>query len=191
MEMQSENLRKHCYAVEAVMKELAKYFCNKEKSSCPDCSESKCVEHTEMWGIAGLLHDADYEKTKEDTSKHTHYVIDWLKQEKADKTIIEAVAAHGWGFIPGAPEPKNNMEWSLYCCDELTGFIIAVALVKGKKLDNVSVDSVLKRFPQTAFARAVNREQITLCEEKLGIPLSQFVEITLKAMKGIKGELGL
>ena len=80
----------------------------------------------------------------------------------------------------------------MYCCDELTGLIVAVALVRPeKKLSFVTVENVLKKWPEKSFAKGVSREQISLCEEKLGIPLNQFIEIVLKSMQGISSELGL
>src|SRR3990172_11767293 len=101
--MQNKNLRKHCYAVEAVMRKLANKF----------------GEDEESWGLAGLLHDADYELTKNDTSKHVITVISWLKETDIDEKIIKAIFAHGWKFVDGCPQPQTKMEWSLYCCDEL------------------------------------------------------------------------
>jgi putative nucleotidyltransferase with HDIG domain len=176
LHMQSPNLRRHCYAVEAVMRALSKKFGGNE----------------EKWGIAGLLHDADYEETKETATKnHVHTVLTWLKEKNADPEIINAIYAHGWKYVENCPEPKNNMEWSLYCCDELTGFIVAVALVKGKLLSNVEVASVLKRFPEKKFAAAVSREQIRMCQEKLKIPIHDFVQIALSAMQEVHTELGL
>lgn len=173
--MQNANLRRHCYAVETVMRALARHF----------------GEDEDVWGIAGLLHDADYEETKEITQEHSHHVVSWLKEKHADERIINAILAHAWKFVEVNPEPSNEMEWSLYCCDELTGFIVAVALIKGKSLANVTVESVLKKFPVTGFAAGVHRPQIKLCEEKLGIKLEDFVGIALKAMQDIHEDLGL
>ncbi len=173
--MQNANLRRHCYAVETVMRALARHF----------------GEDEDVWGIAGLLHDADYEETKEITQEHSHRVVSWLKEKHADERIINAILAHAWKFVEVNPEPSNEMEWSLYCCDELTGFIVAVALIKGKSLANVTVESVLKKFPVTGFAAGVHRPQIKLCEEKLGIKLEDFVGIALKAMQDIHKDLGL
>lgn len=174
--MQNQNLRRHCYAVEAVMRALARKF----------------EEDEDKWGLVGLVHDSDYEKTKENPEKHTLLAVEWLKEAgETDPEIISAVLSHNFGHT-GENAPKNNLEWSLYCCDELTGFIVAVTLVMpDKKLSSVSVESVLKKFPQKAFAAGVKREQIKMCEEKLGIPLSEFVKITLKAMKKISQDLGL
>jgi putative nucleotidyltransferase with HDIG domain len=171
--MQNVNLRKHCYAVEAVMVALAQYF-NKDK---------------ELWGLAGLVHDIDYEKFPK-----THPVsgIELLKKENYPKEVIDAVAAHGWGYQDNLPKPANKMEWSLYCCDELTGLIVACALVRpDKKLASVTVDSVLKKWNQKTFAAGVDRSQIENCEKELEIPLSKFIEIALNSMQGISKELGL
>lgn len=174
--MKNQNLIKHCLAVEAAMKALARHF----------------GEDEELWGVAGLLHDADYELTKNDTSRHASTTVSWLKEAEADERITDAVLSHAWNFVEGCPEPKNNLEWSLYCCDELTGLIVAVALVRpDKKLSSVSVESVLKKWDNKSFAAGASRDQIALCEEKLGIKLSEFVGIVLSAMQGTSKELGL
>lgn len=174
--MQNQNLRRHCLAVEAVMRALARQF----------------GEDEEKWDLVGLLHDADYEKTKENPGQHTLLVHQWLEEAgETDPEILEAILSHNFEHT-GKNQPKNRLEWSLYCCDELTGFIVAVALVHpSKKLAEVTVESVLKKFPDKAFAAAVKREQIKGCEEKLGIPLEEFVKITLEAMQGVNEELGL
>ncbi len=174
--MQNQNLRRHCYAVEAVMRALARKF----------------GEDEEKWGLVGLVHDSDYEKTKENPDKHALLAVEWLKNAgETDPEIVSAILSHNFEHT-GKNEPKNKLEWSLYCCDELTGFIVAVALVMpDKKLSSVSVESVVKKFPQKAFAAAVKREQIKMCEEKLGISLEEFVKICLEAMQGIAEQLEL
>lgn len=182
--MKNQNLIRHCLSVEAAMKGLANHF----------------GEDENLWGIVGLLHDGDYEETKENPTRHTLKMVEWLKKlGVTDKSLISAILSHNYAHLDrrslgeggyGHP-PKNNLEWSLYCADELTGLIVAVALVKGKKLANVSVDSVLKKFPQKNFAAGVHREQISQCEEKLNIGLPEFIGIALKAMQGISQELGL
>lgn len=158
------------------MRALAKYF----------------KEDEDSWGIAGLLHDADYEKTKDEKNKHSKLVVKWLRELDAHSDITDAVAAHAWGYIDEAPQPKTKMQWALYCCDELTGLIVAVALVKpDKKLASVSVDSVMKKWNSSSFAAGVNRKQIENCKPRLGIELRTFVQISLEAMQGISRELGL
>ena len=89
-------------------------------------------------------------------------------------------------------ELEGSMEWSLECCDELTGFIVACTLITPtKKIADLSVESVLKKFPKKDFAAAVDRSQISLCEEKLGIKLEDFVSIALESMKTISSDIGL
>ncbi len=182
--IQNVNLRRHCYAVEAVMRALYRRLED----------QNHTLKEEEKWAIAGLLHDADYELTKDKEPKknHTKYVLEWLKKADAESDIYDAVAAHAWGYVDGAPQPKTKMQWALYCCDELTGLIVAVALVKpDKKLASVTVDSIMKKWNSPSFAAGVNRKQIEECETRLGIPLREFVEIALKAMQAIHEELGL
>jgi uncharacterized protein len=178
--MQNINLRRHCYAVEAVMRSLANRLGGDE----------------ETWGIAGLLHDADYELLKDDKEKsrkeHTKQTIKWLEDTDASTDIKDAASSHAWKYVEGAPEPQTNMQWALYTCDELTGLIVAVALVKPeKKLASVTVDSVLNKWDSKSFAAGVDRKQIEMCEERLGIPLREFVGIALTAMQVVHLELGL
>lgn len=174
--MQSPNLRRHCLAVESVMRALARRF----------------KEDEESWGIAGLLHDADYEQTKETPKEHTKKVIAWLSEYDTGDDVKNAILAHGWGFVEGNPQPSNKMEWSLYACDELTGFIVAVALTRpGKTLAEVTVESIQKKWKEKSFAGGVDREQVAVCEDRLGIPLEDFMQVALTAMQGISKELGL
>lgn len=186
--MKNVNLRRHCYAVEAVMRALARHFSTKGETA------SGRKEDEDTWGIAGLIHDADYEKTRDKDPKnnHTKEVLRWLKELEVKTDIYDAVAAHAWGYVDGAPEPRTKMQWALYCCDELTGLIVAVALVKpDKRLSSVSVESVTKKWNQKAFAAGVDREQIENCKSRLGIPLDVFIKIALEAMQGISSDLGL
>ena len=174
--MSQENLLRHCYSVEAVMKALARFF----------------KEDEEKWGVVGLLHDGDYEETKIAPEKHTLEMAEWLKEMgEVDPEILSAILSHNYAHT-GQNPPKNKLEWSLYCSDELTGLIVAVTLVKpDKKLASVTVDSVMNKWRQKSFAAGVKREQIEECEARLGIPLKDFIEIALTAMQGISDDLGL
>lgn len=173
----NKNLIKHMLAVEAIMRVLANHF----------------GEDEELWGLVGLLHDADYELFKDaDPKKHPSKIFDELVKRNVDQRIIDAIKAHAWGWRDDLPEPKTNMEWSLYCCDDLSGFIIACALVYPERtLASLTVESILKKWPQKSFASGVKREHAELCNEKLGIPLSEFMQLALSAMQHISGELGL
>lgn len=177
--MQSVNLRRHCLAVEAVMTAIA------EALKVPEAQREK-------WGIVGLLHDGDYEKTKENPEQHTLQMVEWLKKlGETDTEILSAILSHNYAHT-GQNSPSNKLEWALYSCDELTGLIIAVALVRpDKRLASVTVDSVMKKWDEKAFAAGVHREQIAECEQYLGIPLREFIGIALAAMQSISEELGL
>lgn len=173
--IQNLNLCRHCLAVGAVMKALAEHFGEDEKK----------------WEIVGLMHDADYEKTKDEPQNHTVMAAEWLTKAGADDEIVQAVKSHNFAHT-GENPPQDKMEWTLYCCDELTGFIVAKALVMpDKKISSVKTESVLKKMKDKSFARNVKREQILDCEKKLGISLKEFVGISLRAMQGIDRELGL
>ncbi len=174
--LQSINLRRHCYSVEAVMRFLALRF----------------KEDEEKWGIVGLLHDGDYEQTKSTPEKHTVVMAQWLKEMgETDPEIISAINSHNYAHT-GQNPPKNKLEWSLYCCDELTGYIIAVTLVRPEKLLSlVTMEHLLKKWPEKSFAGGVNREQVEECESRLGIPIKEFMELSLKAMQSIAPDLGL
>jgi predicted hydrolase (HD superfamily) len=139
------------------------------------------------------LHDADYELTKETArTEHTKKVLEWLKSLDVEIDIYDAIASHAWGFVDGAPMPKTKMQWALYSCDELTGLIVAVALVKpDRKLSSVTVDSIMKKWDSPSFAAGANRKLIAECEPRLGIPRREFVELALSAMQAIHDNLGL
>lgn len=173
--MQSQNLRKHCYSVGAVMRSLAE----------------KLGGNPDKWEIVGLLHDGDYEFTKEDPGNHAKLMAKWVRDiGETDEELLTGIESHGW-FHEGKL-PMTLMQWALFCCDELTGLIIAVTLIRPeKKLSVVTVDNVLSKWNQKSFAAGVKREDIEHCEKELGIKLPDFIQITLTAMQGIAKELEL
>ncbi len=173
---QNQNLRRHMYAVAAVMKALA----------------GRLGGDPDTWEILGLLHDADWEETKDTPNDHTKRTLEWLKElGETDGPIVHALMSHNRKHTQLA-ELDGPMEWALETCDELTGFIVAVVLVRPeKKLETVGVESVLKKWKTKEFARVVDRDQIFQCEEKLGIPLNEFIQLSLTAMQQIASEIGL
>lgn len=179
--VKNKNLTKHCLAVEAGMRGLYRYL-NKNHNQVEE----------DKWALVGLMHDADWEETRGNFDLHTRKTVEWLKQAgETDEAVFRAILAHNFNHNKELP-PQSLMEWSLYICDELTGLIVAVALIlPDKKLVSVTIDNVLKRFPQKKFAAGVHREQIQLCKEKLGIPLEKFTEIILTSMQSIASNLGL
>lgn len=178
--IKNENLVKHCLAVEACMRSLAEKF--------SDPSTELGAKETEKWGLAGLLHDIDYEETKDNPEKHSLVGAEMLEKMGLDKEICEAVKTHN--EMHGIA-PDTKMARALYSVDPLTGLIIASTLVlPSKKINEVTTENVLNRFKEKAFARGANREIIKKCED-IGLSLSEFVDIGLKAMQGISKELGL
>ncbi|MCK5083563.1 MAG: HDIG domain-containing protein [Candidatus Omnitrophica bacterium] len=168
--LKNENLIKHSLAVEACMKSMAKKF----------------EQNVEMWGIAGLLHDLDYEDTKDDFSKHGFITAEILDGKGIDGRIIDAIKAH-----PGHMERKTLMAKALYSIDPLTGLIVAAGLMHPeKKLEALSTEFILNRFKEKGFSRGANREQINTCQE-FGLPLEDLITTYLNAMKEISDRLGL
>lgn len=201
--IQNKNLQKHGLAVEAIMKALCRYLKNRHSGTLPGIFDSSRIDSGEVaasqndveefneeeWGIVGMLHDADYELINKDEKKHTLVTEEKLRPLGASERIINGVKAHH-SLIK--PDRENLMEKSVYAADELSGLITAVALVRpDKKLESVTPENVMKKFGEKNFAAGATREQIIACEEELGIPLSEFIEIALKAMQGISEELGL
>lgn len=148
-------------------------------------------ENVDRWEIVGLLHDGDYEFTKEDKSNHAKLMAQWVKEAgETDSELLTGIESHGW-FHEGKL-PQTKMQWSLFCCDELTGLITAVTLVRpDKKLSNVTVDNILSKWNSKSFAAGVKREDIENCEKELDIKLPEFIKITLNAMQNISDQLGL
>lgn len=176
----SSNMVKHALACGFVMRDLCKKF------SKGNYNHSEPLDEDD-WEIVGLLHDADYEKTDKSLDDHTEETTKILKEKSADVRIIDAIRGH----CDKAPR-KTLMAKAIYACDELTGLIVAAALVQpDKKLKSVTVESVLKKFKDKSFAAGANRDQIKTCETDMNIPLEEFVAIVLKSMQEHSSELGL
>jgi putative nucleotidyltransferase with HDIG domain len=170
--LKSNNLVFHSLAVEAVMIGLAEKLGQDEK----------------IWGLAGLLHDVDYEITADDPSKHGLISEEILAEYNLDQEIIHAIKSHN--EMTGVPL-KSTLDKALYAADPITGLLTACALVKpSKKLMEVEPKSVKKKFKDKAFARGANRAQIDCCVN-IGIERGEFIEISLNSMKKIADELGL
>lgn len=164
------NLRKHMLACEACMRALAAHF----------------GEDAEAWGLAGLLHDLDYDRTANDFANHGKLTVEMLKDKGLSQDVLHAILAH-----PGHVEAVSKMDQALYAVDPTTGLLVAAALMHPtKKLGSVDVPFVIKRFKEKRFAAGANREQIQSCSG-LGLGLEEFLGICLGAMQGIAGGLGL
>jgi predicted hydrolase (HD superfamily) len=147
----------------------------------------------QTWKVAGMLHDLDWDILEKDYEKHCGDTLEHLLSTiKAPAELLADIRAH-YASKYGADYPLNTMlRKCLYCVDELTGFIIAVTKVRpSKKIADVEVSSVTKKLKDKAFAAQVDRTQINQCEELIGLPLNEFVGITLDAMKTVADEIGL
>ena len=169
---QSESLRKHALAVEACMRAYAKKF----------------GEDEHAWGLAGLLHDFDYEKYPT-AAEHPFVGSKILEERGYPEWLRRCILSHAdYTNVPR----ESKMEHALFACDELAGFITATALVKpGKSLAEVEARSVRKKMKDKAFARSVSRDDITHGAAELGIELEEHIAFCNEAMKGIARELGL
>ena len=166
---------RHALAVEAAMRYFARVN----------------GEDEETWGLAGLVHDVDWETTREDYKQHTHVGAEWLKEEGYPDEIVRAVLAHGWG-ICSEVEPLTDMEKHLYAVDELTGFVTAVALVRpGKSLQDLELKSVKKKWKDKAFARGVDRNVIEKGTVILDTSLDILIDGVITALRPIEREIGL
>lgn len=169
---QSESLLKHALAVEACLRAYAR----------------KAGADEELWGLVGLLHDFDYEKYPS-ANEHPYKGTEILKERGYSDEVRRAIMSHAeyTGVTRITP-----MEKTLFACDELAGFITACALVKpGKSLAEVEAKSVRKKLKDKAFARSVNRNDITEGAADLGLELEEHIAFCIEAMKGIASELGL
>jgi uncharacterized protein len=168
----NRNLVKHCLAVEAIMRGLA----------------SRLGEDVAFWGLVGLLHDVDYDLTAKDPTQHTLVGSRMLAELGLRADLVRAVLVHN--EVHGVPR-ESTLDRALFCADALSGLVTAAALIRpDKKLAPVTVDFIMRRFGEKAFARGANREQIKSCSE-IGLQLEEFVDIGLKAMQVVAGDLGL
>jgi predicted hydrolase (HD superfamily) len=167
----SEPLRRHMLSVEAAMRAYARRF----------------GEDEERWGILGLIHDWDYE-TGPTPDQHPMRGIRMLRERGWPEDLLQDVASHADYLEVPRDTPIRK---ALYACDELCGFIIACALVKGRSLRAVDARTVRKKMKDRAFARGVHREQLLAGAEALGVDFDEHVEFVRDALLPVAGELGL
>jgi uncharacterized protein len=168
--LKNKNLIKHCLSVEACMKALA----------------VRLGHDPAPWGLAGLIHDLDYELTEKSPELHTVETVKILEGLGFDPAVVHAVRAHA-----GKAPCENAMDWSIFAVDPLTGLIIAAALMHPeRKLAAIDLEFVKRRFKEKSFAKGARREEIEACRN-LGLELDEFIAIALGAMQGIAADLGL
>jgi putative nucleotidyltransferase with HDIG domain len=175
--VQSESLRKHCYAVADSMKHFAQL----------------CGEDADLWETVGLLHDMDYERhpnlERRATEGHPFVGVAWLRDNGWSEGVCHAILSHA--DYSGVSR-ETRLEKTLYAVDELSSFVVAVALVRPtKSIHDVDVRAVKKKMKDKAFARAVNRDDIIRGAEELGMPLDDVIAQVIAALKGDAQRLGL
>lgn len=168
--LKNKNLIKHSLAVEACMRALAE----------------KLGEDVETWGMAGILHDLDYEITEKSPELHTTETVKILTDLGIAPEIIHSIKAHA-----AMVQCQTKMDYSIFSIDPLTGLIIAATLMHpDKKLKEVDLGFVKRRYKEKSFARGAKRGDIEQIQE-IGIELDEFISICLGAMQGIDEDLGL
>ena len=175
--VQSESLRKHCYAVADSMKHFAQLR----------------GEDSDLWEAVGLLHDMDYERhpnlQRSSTEGHPFVGVAWLREHGWSEETCRAILSHA--DYSGVSR-ETSLEKTLYAVDELSSFVVAVALVRPtKSIHDVDVRAVKKKMKDKAFARAVNRDDIVRGAEELGMPLDDVITNVIAALKADAIRLGL
>lgn len=168
----TDSLLKHAYAVEGVMRYIAR----------------KWGEDEEKWGVVGLIHDLDYERFPSEHCRKTRTIL----QEKGwPEEYIQAAVSHGWGICVDE-EPTSTMAKTLYAIDELTGLVGAAALVRpSKSVSDMEAKSVMKKWKDKSFAAGVDRSIIELGAERLGVDLKELVTDTIMGMREVRESIGL
>ncbi|MGH7483733.1 MAG: HD domain-containing protein [Longimicrobiales bacterium] len=166
----SPSLRGHMKAVEAAVRSYARRFDGDE----------------ERWGLAGLLHDLDWEKYPEE---HPLRAVEELRARGYPEDVIHAILAHRADFTK--VDPETLLDRTLVACDEITGLVTATALVRPNGIDDLKPKSVRKKMKDATFARGVDREEVQRSAELLGVELSEHIQAVIDAMRGIADELGL
>lgn len=167
----TDSLRKHARAVEIVMQRAAHKYGDGEVDE-------------EKWGVAGMLHDADYEQWPED---HPNRTVAWLR-EQGEEEIAHAVSAH---YTKWDVPYETQLDKALLACDELTGFIIAACLVRPEGVTTIAPKSVRKKLKDKAFAAKVDREEINKGVELLGVEMAEHIQFIVDALKPHADELGI
>lgn len=168
---ETDSLRKHARAVEVVMRAAAHRY-------------GAGATDEERWGIAGMLHDADYEKWPEE---HPQRIVAWVR-EQGEEEIAHAISAHytKWGVAY-----DTTLDKALLACDELTGFVGACCFVRPEGVSTLSPKSVKKKLKTASFAAKVERDEVTAGAELLGVELGEHIQFVIDALKPFASELGL
>jgi putative nucleotidyltransferase with HDIG domain len=168
----SAPLRRHCLAVEAAMRAYAE----------------RDGHDVELWGVTGLLHDADYERHPDPESGHPRVIIAELERRDALPEMIRAIASHAdYLDVPR----ETRLELMLHAVDELSGFLIACAMVRPQRIHGLGAKSVRKKMRQPSFAAAVDRDELESSAAGIGVPFDEHVDFVIAALAGQADALGI
>jgi putative nucleotidyltransferase with HDIG domain len=167
---EKETTVRHLISVEGVMRALGRHF----------------GEDEDMWALTGLFHDLDQDQTHEDTERHARVAAEWLREAGVDERIINGVLAHAYEEYR-----TDRMSQAVVQADAVAGLLVASALVRPEKAIGMKVSSVKKKLKEKAFAPGVNREEITQAEEKLEMPLDDFLRVSIEGLQSVAKEIEL
>jgi len=161
---------RHLISVEGVMRSLAGRF----------------DEDQDLWALTGLFHDLDQDLTGDDASGHAYMAADWLREAEVDERVVNGVLAHAH-----AEYRTDLMSRAVVNADAVAGLLVAAALVRPEKAVGMKVSSVSKKLKEKAFAPGVNRDEITGVEEAIGLPLDEFLQVSIEGLQSVAPEIGL
>lgn len=167
---EKETTVRHLVSVEGVMRRLARHF----------------GEDEETWGLVGLFHDLDQDETHDDPNRHAYVAADWLRQAGVDDRIVTGVLAHAHEEYR-----TDRLTRAVVHADAVAGLLVAAALVRPERAVGMKVSSVKKKLKEKAFAPGVNREEILEVEERLGLPLDDFISLGIEGLQEVAAEIEL
>jgi putative nucleotidyltransferase with HDIG domain len=167
---EKETTVRHLISVEGVMRSLARHF----------------GEDEDTWGLVGLFHDLDQDQTHEDSERHAYQAAEWLREAGVDERIVSGVLAHAHEQYR-----TDRMTQAVVHADAVAGLLVAAALVRPDRAEGMKVSSVKKKLKEKAFAPGVNRDEVREVEEKLGVPLDEFIALGIEGLQSVAAEIEL
>ena len=167
---EKETTYRHLVSVEGVMRRLARHL----------------GEDEELWALTGLFHDLDQDVTGESGEGHAHVAAGWLREAGVDERVVNGVLAHAY------PEYQTDrMSTAIVNADAVAGLLVAAALVRPERSAGMKVSSVKKKLKERSFAPGVNRDEVTSSEERIGIPLDEFIALGIEGLQEVAPDIGL
>jgi putative nucleotidyltransferase with HDIG domain len=167
---EKETTLRHLISVEGVMRALGRHFGEDEKT----------------WGLAGLFHDLDQDQTHDEPDRHANLAAEWLREAGVEEPVVNAVLAHAHEQFR-----TDRMSRAVVHADAVAGLLVAAALVRPEKAKGMKVSSVKKKLKEKAFAPGVNRSEITEVEDKLEMPLDDFLRVSIEGLQSVASEIEL